>query len=49
VKYKTIKPYVVSIGVLGTIYKEYTSEPLSDLGLDFYKKAMTLRIKLSEH
>jgi hypothetical protein len=39
---------VVLIGEMGTIYKEHADEPLSDLGLDFYK-AKTLKTKLSEH
>ena len=39
---------MILVGVMGTIYKDYTDKPLADLNLD-YHKINKLTHKLNEH
>ena len=36
--YREVMYYVVFVGAVGTIYKDYTDKPLADLHLDYHKK-----------
>ena len=36
-KYREVKHHVILVGVMGTIYKDYTDKPLADLNLDYQK------------
>jgi len=45
---REIKLHVILVGAMGTIYKDYTDEPLADLNLD-YHKIKKLTQKLNEH
>ena len=47
-RYREVKPHVISVGAMGTIYKDYTDKPLADLNLD-YHKINKLAHKLNEH
>jgi hypothetical protein len=46
--YREIKLHVILVGVMGTIYKDYTDKPLTDLILD-YHKTKNLTQNLNEH
>ena len=46
--YREVKLHVILVGVMGTIYKDYTDKPLADLNLD-YHKIKNLTHKLNEH
>jgi hypothetical protein len=46
--YREVKLHVILVGVMGTIYKDYTDKPLADLNLD-YHKIKKLTNKLNEH
>ena len=35
--YIKVKLHVILVGVMGTIYKDYTDKPLADLNLDYHK------------
>jgi hypothetical protein len=35
--YREVKLHVILVGVMGTIYKDYTDKPLADLNLDYHK------------
>ena len=35
--YREVKLHVILVGVMGTIYKDYTDKPLADLNLDYQK------------
>jgi len=43
-----IKTSVILVGVMGTIYKDYTDKPLADLDLG-YLMIRNLAYKLNEH
>jgi hypothetical protein len=47
-KKREVKLYVILVGAMGTIYKDYTDKPLADLILD-YHKMKRLTHKLNEH
>jgi hypothetical protein len=36
--YREVKLHVILVGVMGTIYKDYTDKTLADLNLDNHKK-----------
>ena len=46
--YREVKLHVILVGVMRTIYKDYTDKPLADLDLD-YHKIEKLTHKLNEH
>jgi len=46
--YREVKLQVILVGVMGTIYKDYTDKPLADLNLD-YHKIKKLTHNLNEH
>ena len=46
--YRKVKLHVILVGVMGTIYKDYTDKPLSDLNLN-YHKIINLTHKLNKH
>ena len=46
--HREVKLHVILVGVMGTIYKDYTDKPLADLNLD-YHKIKNLTHKLNEH
>jgi hypothetical protein len=46
--YREVKLHVILVGAMGTIYKDYTEEPLAHLDLD-YHKIKNLTHKLHEH
>jgi hypothetical protein len=35
--YREVKLYVILVGAMGTIYKDYTDKPLADPNLDYHK------------
>jgi hypothetical protein len=35
--YREVELHVILVGVMGTIYKDYTDKPLADLDLDYHK------------
>ena len=45
---REVKLLVILVGAMGTIYKDYTDNPLADLDLD-YHKIENLTHKLNEH
>jgi hypothetical protein len=47
--YRDVKLHVILVGVMGTIYKDYTDKPLADLNQDYHKKIKNLTHKLNEH
>ena len=46
--YRKVKLHVILVGVMWTIYKDYTDKPLSDLNLN-YHKIINLTHKLNKH
>jgi hypothetical protein len=46
--YREVKPHVILVGAMGTIYKDYTDKPLADFNLD-YHTIKNLTHKLNEH
>ena len=34
--YREVKLYVILVGAMGTIYKDYTDKPLADLNMDYH-------------
>jgi len=45
---REVKLHVILVGVMGTIFKDYTGKPLADLNLD-YHMVKNLTHKLNEH
>jgi hypothetical protein len=46
--YREVKLQVILVGVMETIYKDYTDKPLADFNLD-YHRIKKLTHKLNEH
>ena len=46
--YREVKLHVILVGVMGTIYKDYTDKSLADLNLDYHKIEKLIH-KLNEH
>ena len=42
--YREFKLYVILVGAMGTIYKDYTGNPLADLNLGYHKIELTHKL-----
>jgi hypothetical protein len=46
--YREVKLHAILVGAMGTMYKDYTDEPLADLNLDYHEIKKLTHI-LNEH